>query len=158
MASEQYRYCLKIETDGIAATKVLVLVLYDLERDKIWSFADHPGQHPINTGLEIALLADEVIVHSDYALKTLDKLFFVTLDRSKIVDTLKMAEMLHGKGGYSIRAWAARLKIARDDFHGAQCWSPAVQRHAEREPATTNNRESRREELHHRSRRAALGG
>jgi hypothetical protein len=133
MARDTFRYCLKIETDKIAATTVPVMVLYDPGCDKLWLFSDHPTTTPMRDGLEIALLADELVVHSTYSLTTLERLYGVTFDRNKVVDALKMAEMVRGKGGNAIAKWAERLKIARDPFKGAEHWSPTVQRHAERD-------------------------
>jgi hypothetical protein len=131
MASEEHTFVLKTETDAIAATTVCVLTLYDPAHDGLWSFADHPSMAPISDGIEIALLADDLVVHSDYALRTLERLYGVEFDRTRIFDTLKMAEMVRGKGGNGLSAWAARLGIARDNFHGAEHWSPEAQRHCE---------------------------
>jgi hypothetical protein len=133
MASEQYRFALKVETDTMVANAALALALYDVERGELWSFADVAGYEPISNGIEIALMADELIVHSDYALKTLERLYGVTFDRKRVIDTLKAAEALRGRGGNSIATWADRLKIGRDPFRGADRWSPFVQKHAERD-------------------------
>ena len=105
---------MKIDTDPIPATTVLSLALFDPDRAKLWSFTDNvPGYEPIVTGLEIAKLADTIIVHSDFTLKTLQRLYGVEFD--DVIDTLKLAEALHGKGGNSFSTWAKRLNIALRD-------------------------------------------
>jgi hypothetical protein len=133
MASEEHCFILKTETDSISASVVAVITLYDTAHDRMWSFADAPGMEPIRTGLEIALLADELVVHSDYSIRTLEALYSVKFDRSKVHDTLKMSQMMRGKAGNGLSAWASRLGIKRDDFRGASAWSPVVQQHAERD-------------------------
>jgi hypothetical protein len=134
MAGDEYTFVMKAETDSIAATVVCVLVLYDIQRDTMLAFADnHPTLEPISTGIAIAQLADMIFVHSDYAIKVLERLYGVEFDRDMVTDTLSLSELLRGRGGNSIAKWAERLKIARDVFKGAEKWSPAVQRHAERD-------------------------
>jgi len=117
----------------MVAKAALALALYDRGRKKLLSFADVPGHEPIVTGLKIAMLADEIIVHSDYAIRTLERLYGVQFDRDRVVDTLKIAGQVRGKGGNSIAAWATRLKIARDNYRGGAAWTPSVQKHAERD-------------------------
>ena len=70
----------------MVAKAALALALYDRGRKKLLSFADVPGHEPIVTGLKIAMLADEIIVHSDYAIRTLERLYGVQFDRDRVVD------------------------------------------------------------------------
>ena len=112
----EHIYVLKVETTAIPAKAVHSLVLYDCDRDKLWSFADVPGFEPIATGLEIAKLADTLVVHSDFAVKTLTSIYGVEF--ADVIDTLKLAEAINGPGGNSLAAWAKRLNIHRDSYIG----------------------------------------
>ncbi len=69
-SASTHTYILKIETTPIPATAVHSLVLLDRYSGKLRGFADIPNYEPIITGLEIAQLADSLIVHSDFATKT----------------------------------------------------------------------------------------
>jgi hypothetical protein len=129
MSAHTHTYILKIETTAIPATAVHSLVLYDCDRDKLWSFADVPGYEPIAIGLEIAKLADTLVIHSDFAVKTLSAIYGVEFE--DVIDTLKLAERFHGKGGNSLAAWAKRLNISRDSYRGEPQWSLLAQQHCE---------------------------
>jgi hypothetical protein len=96
----EFSFVLKVETDSLDPTVILVLVLYDLRTKQMFTFDDRPGsQAPISMGAEIASLADTLIVHSPYAVKALTKLCGVAFDPSKMIDTLKGAQTLTGPGG-----------------------------------------------------------
>jgi hypothetical protein len=55
----EFSFVLKIETDSLDPTLILVLVLYDLRTKQMFTFDDRPvSQAPISMGAEIASLAD----------------------------------------------------------------------------------------------------
>lgn len=128
------RAVLKCETNGAKTPEVLCLSLLDIDRDELFSFADaHPGYSPIADAFEVLAVADRVIVHTDYALKALAKLYGVHIDRSIVTDTCTWAGVLYGRQGHKLTQWAERMGLERTEFRGAPQWSPAVQEHCDRD-------------------------
>jgi hypothetical protein len=129
--SDEYRFVLKLETDGLDAQRILAVTLYDIDRHQVFNFSDQPGALPISEACDFLSVADQVIVQSNYALKTLRVLRGLRLDEDKVVDNLKMARSMTHQGGNSLDAWAREFDMHRHHFKGANEWSEFVQRHCE---------------------------
>lgn len=128
------RFVFKTETDGQAATRVLAITLLDIDTGKIYSFSDQPGGTPIADAVSVLPACDLLVSHSDYHVKVVEKLFGITIDRDRFLDTLVASRLLFPEvSKHSLGAWASRVKIARIPFRGADVWSKYVTEHCERD-------------------------
>jgi hypothetical protein len=131
--NSQINLVVKIETDSISATRVIVLTLYDVTSDTLLSFSDRPGANPINAAVKLLPLADALIVQTTYAIKTLESLYGLVIDPEQVIDLYALAKRLRPHEPHGIDSWARRLGVYRRKFLGAPRWTAEAQAHCERD-------------------------
>jgi hypothetical protein len=132
MASdEQYNLVCKVETDGINASRIQYVVLYDHDRHISFTFSDQPGGLPIDEAVAILEATDGlIIVQSAYPLKMLRGVCRLKIDEGRVVDILELAKLFR-RSGNGLDAWAREFGVQRSKFLGAEHCSPGVERHCE---------------------------
>jgi hypothetical protein len=134
LTEDRYNLILKAETHDLAPSGCICLSLYDIDRKIMHTFNDQPGGQPIKLGAEIAsVVADTLIVHSPFAIKTIETLYGFQIDKSRVIDTLALSKRLLGPYKNSLQDWSGRVGMYRTKFLGAPCWSPVAQQHCERD-------------------------
>ena len=153
------------ETDGLlrVTTKVHSLVIYDTEKDKLYSCTDNDTQfYPIKYGLKLLMEAKEIVGHNivKFDLPALQKVYPEFNYKGKIFDTLIAAKLaypdiglydvhrirkgllpknLYGK--YSLKAFGYRLKVYKG-LYGEQdnawaMWTSSMQSYCEQDVMVT---------------------
>ena len=155
-----------IETDGLLedTTRIHSLVIYDTEKEKLYSFADRDGNtlSEIEEGLAMLEDADEISGHNiiKFDIPVIRKLYPSFYIRGKLFDTLLMSKLCYPdigeiddrrirkglypkeiRGRYSLKAWGYRLKEYKGDYcEQEDCWSkwtPDMQRYCEQDVMVT---------------------
>ena len=143
------------ETNGLLkdTTKIHSLVIYDTEKDKLFSCTDNNYIYgfleayapSIKEGLDILAGADEIAGHNivKFDLPALQKLYPEFQPKGKIFDTLLMSKLVYPdvgekddrnirkglfpkklRGRYSLKAWGYRLKEYKGDYcEQEDCWA-----------------------------------
>jgi DNA polymerase III epsilon subunit-like protein len=120
----------------LTATRCIVLCLLDVDRQRLHTFADRAGADPISLGVELLQLTDGlVVVQSLYALRTLQALYGLQIDPSRVIDTLAIAKRLKPDQGHGLNAWANRFGAPRSKFRGSPVWTATAQRHCQQDAA-----------------------
>jgi hypothetical protein len=133
MSSEQYHFVLKIETDGVNASRILCLTLFDIDRHVSMTFTDRPSDNSISEAVEILEVVDGlIIVQTSYPLKMLRGLYHLKISDHRVMDTHEMAKLYRPKGN-SLDAWAREFGIQRRKFLGSPTWTAFVAQHCERD-------------------------
>ena len=144
-----------LETDGLLneTTKIHSLVIYDTEKDELYSCTDHKytyGEpeafaHSIEEGLRLLQEAEEISGHNivKFDIPAIQKLYPDFKPKGKIFDTLLMSKLVYPdvgeiddrkirkglfpkklRGRYSLRAWGYRLKEYKGDYcEQEDCWA-----------------------------------
>ena len=144
-----------IETNGLLdkTTKIHSLVIYDTEKDCLYSCTDHPytyGEpeayaHTIQEGLNLLQEAEEISGHNivKFDIPVIQKLYPSFQPKGKIFDTLLMSKLVYPdvgekddrriikglfpsklRGKYSLKAWGYRLGELKGDYNEQEdCWS-----------------------------------
>ena len=118
------KLCYDIETDGLDATKIWVLIAHDINTNTTYKFSDHDNLHGrIEDGVRLLENAECLIGHNiiGFDNRVIDRLFGTSLNTKKCYDTFVMSQTLrykrkhkHGLGG-----WGEALgnkKIDYDDW------------------------------------------
>ena len=143
-----------IETNGLLdkTTKIHSLVIYDTEKDCLYSCTDHPytyGEpeayaHTIKEGLKMLEEAEEISGHNivKFDIPAIQKLYPNFKPKGKLFDTLLMSKLVYPdvgelddrnirrglfptklRGRYSLKAWGYRLKEYKGDYNEQEdCW------------------------------------
>ena len=143
-----------IETNGLLdkTTKIHSLVIYDTEKDCLYSCTDHPytyGEpeayaHTIQEGLNLLQEAEEISGHNivKFDIPVIQKLYPSFQPKGKIFDTLLMSKLVYPdvgekddrriikglfpsklRGKYSLKAWGYRLGELKGDYNEQEdCW------------------------------------
>ena len=103
------KVCLDIEADGLEATKIHVVVTRDVETQeaKVWKEADKKAFAEFCRGCDL-FIGHNIIGYDWYWLV---KLWGITLDATKVRDTLILSQLFHQgiEDGHSLEAWGERL-------------------------------------------------
>ena len=144
-----------METNGLLdeTTKIHSLVIYDTEKDCLYSCTDHPytyGEpeayaHTIKEGLKMLEEAEEISGHNivKFDIPAIQKLYLDFKPKGKLFDTLLMSKLVYPdigekddrkiakglfpsklRGKYSLKAWGYRLGELKGDYNEQEdCWS-----------------------------------
>lgn len=155
-----------IETDGLLneTTRIHSLVIYDTEKEKLYSFADRDGNtlSEIEEGMAMLEDADEISGHNivKFDIPVIQKLYPSFKPKGKLFDTLLMSKLVYPdigeiddrkirkglypkeiRGRYSLKAWGYRLKEYKGDYcEQEDCWNewtPDMQRYCEQDVMVT---------------------
>jgi DNA polymerase-1 len=144
-----------IESDGLldSISKIHSLVIYDLEQEQLYSYANQPGYESIQSGIEKLLSYDVVIGHNIISFDV--PALGITHDieiRAKVLDTYNMSTLIYTdlinrdytyhrftvpddlKGRHSLEAWGYRLELNKGEFGKTtdwKNWSPEMQEYCE---------------------------
>ena len=129
MSSEQYNFVLKIEMDGINASRILCMTLFDIDRLVSLTFTDRPGDNSISEAVEDfggrrwPHYRPDVVFFEDAsrALQPEDQ-------RSSGNGHSRDGELYRPKGN-SLDVWAREFGIQRRKFLGSPTWTPFVSQH-----------------------------
>ena len=113
-----------IETDGLDATLIWVLIAYDLDTKMVYKFSDHDNLHgSIADGVRLLEKADLLIGHNiiGFDNRIIDKLYGTDLQSKRIHDTFIMSQVLSykRKHRHGLAGWGEHLgnsKITYDDW------------------------------------------
>lgn len=107
-----------IETDGLNASKIHVIVCIDIDTDEVFVF-----DTDMHAFMEFAKTVSVWIGHNSiyFDHKVLSKFFGLKFDKRKCIDTLVLSQLLDTgrEGGHSLEAWGVRLghpKIEHEDW------------------------------------------
>lgn len=125
----------KLETDQLKATRVLCVALLAPETGNVVMAADNcKGLPPIRDAVAAIEACDGAIVcQSRYAVDTLERLHGLQVDAERVVDLVKVAHGVRPGEPAGLDAWAARLKVARVSFRGADVLTHGVLDHCMRD-------------------------
>jgi len=104
-----------IETDGLDATKIWVVVCQDINTKKIRIFQD-------NTNLKRYLVQYEKIIGHNvlsFDVPILNELWTMDISMEKVVDTLIISQLFspNREKGHSLAAWGHRLGMEKGEFN-----------------------------------------
>ena len=113
-----------IETDGLDATTIWVLVAYNLDTDQMYTFSDHDNLHgSIADGVRLLENAELLIGHNiiGFDNRQIDKLYGTDLNGKRNHDTFIMSQVLRykRKHRHGLAGWGEALgnkKIDYDDW------------------------------------------
>lgn len=113
-----------IETDGLDATLIWVLIAYDLDTKMVYKFSDYDNLHgSIADGVRLLEKADLLIGHNiiGFDNRIVDKLYGTDLQSKRIHDTFIMSQVLSykRKHRHGLAGWGEHLgnsKITYDDW------------------------------------------
>ena len=113
-----------IETDGLDATKIWVLIAKDIDTGTIYKFSDHDNLHgSIQDGVNLLANASLLIGHNiiGFDNRVIDKLYGVDLNNIRCHDTFIMSQVLRYKRNHrhGLAGWGEALgnkKIEYDDW------------------------------------------
>ena len=106
-----------IETDGVEATKVWCIVAYDIDTEKVYSFA--PDE--LDAGVELLTKADKLVGHNivNFDVPLVKKFFNVDLtETATLIDTLVLSRLFNPtrEGGHALAGWGYRLGHPKGEF------------------------------------------
>jgi hypothetical protein len=128
MSDDPFNLVLKTETPDTVPSDIIVMVLYDIDRDIHWTFSDQPDANgAIAEGVDLVRKADQVICHTNFHCKAIKKFFGVDLSDT-YDDTFKMARLLQPSGN-GLGEWASRLGFHRTQFRGSWRWTQEAENH-----------------------------
>ena len=118
------RLCYDIETDGLDATKIWVLIAQNLDTNQIYKFSDHDNLHgSIQDGVNLLANADLLVGHNiiGFDNRVIDNLYGTKLNTKRIHDTFVMSQTLRykRKHKHGLAGWGEALgnsKISYDDW------------------------------------------
>ena len=113
-----------IETDGLDATLIWVLIAYDMDTQMIYKFSDHDNLHgSIADGVRLLEKAELLIGHNiiGFDNRIIDRLYGTDLQSKRIHDTFIMSQVLSykRKHRHGLAGWGEALgnsKISYDDW------------------------------------------
>lgn len=122
------RYVLDTEGNGLHPTLLWLVILLDIDTEEIFIFRKDNkflGLQELLDG------ADVVVGHNifGYDLINLKKLYSITVDHSKVYDTMILSMMLNVKleGGHSLEAWGKTLGFPKGGFNDFSSYSIAME-------------------------------
>ncbi len=148
-----------LETDGLEATTIHCISIYDSETDEILSYNDTGGTEPVIRGIQRIQDADTIVGHNiiGYDLPTISRLHgwfnyrnavdTLLLSRLYRTDLLKvdnarkwryMPLQLYGR--HSLKAWGYRLGVYKGCFSETtdwKEWSPEMEAYCEQDVKVT---------------------
>ena len=118
------KLCYDIETDGLDATKIWVLIAQDLDTGMVYKFSDHDNLHGgINDGVRLLENASLLVGHNiiGFDNRVIDNLYGTSLNSKRIHDTFVMSQVLRykRKHRHGLAGWGEHLgndKISYDDW------------------------------------------
>ena len=113
-----------IETDGLDATKIWVLIAKDIKTNTIYKFSDHDNLHgSIQDGVRLLENAELLIGHNiiGFDNRVIDKLYGTDLNSKRNHDTFVMSQVLRYKRNHKhgLAGWGEHLgnsKMNYDDW------------------------------------------
>ena len=110
-----------IETDGLDATKIWVVVCQDTSTKEVRIFQD-------KTNLRRYLNTYKTIVGHNvlsFDIPILNKLWYMNISRERIVDTLILSQLFdpNREKGHSLAAWGHKLGMEKGEFCDFTCLS-----------------------------------
>ena len=110
-----------IETDGLDATKIWVLIAKNVETNVIYKFSDHDTLHgSIKDGVRLLENADLLIGHNiiGFDNRVIDRLYGTSLNLQRCHDTFVMSQVLRYKRDHrhGLAGWGEKLGNAKGDY------------------------------------------
>ena len=113
-----------IETDGLDATKIWVLIAHDINTNTTYKFSDHDNLHgTIRDGISLLERAELLIGHNiiGFDNRVIDKLYSTALNDKRCHDTFVMSQVLSYKRSHrhGLAGWGEAMgnkKIEYDDW------------------------------------------
>ena len=120
------KLCYDIETDGLDATCIWVLIAQNLETGQIYKFSDHDNLHgSIKDGVALLNRSTLLVGHNiiGFDNRIIDKLYGTDLNSKRCHDTFVMSQVLRYKRNHKhgLAGWGEALgnkKIEYDDWSG----------------------------------------
>lgn len=111
-----------IETDGLDATVIWVLIAYDLDSKMTYKFSDHDSLHgSIADGVRLLEKADLLIGHNiiGFDNRVVDNLYGTNLNSKRIHDTFIMSQVLSykRKHRHGLAGWGEALGNAKIEYN-----------------------------------------
>ena len=115
------RLCYDIETDGLDATKIWVLIAQNLDTNQIYKFSDHDNLHgSIQDGVNLLANADLLVGHNiiGFDNRVIDNLYGTKLNTKRIHDTFVMSQTLRykRKHKHGLAGWGEALGNSKIDY------------------------------------------
>ena len=115
------KLCYDIETDGLDATCIWVLIAQNLETGNVYKFSDHDNLHgTIEDGVRMLANADLLVGHNiiGFDNRVIDRLYGTDLNSSRIHDTFVMSQVLRykRKHRHGLAGWGEALGNSKGDY------------------------------------------
>ena len=151
-----------IETDGLDATVIWCLVIYNLETDKIYKYSDHDHRLPgIMDGVAMLTNADVIIGHNiiGFDIPMIKKVYPFFEPKGRVIDTLLLSRLYHPDmlevdrkaridgmppklyGRHSLESYGHRLGEYKGNFGQTSdwsAWSKEMEDYCEQDVIVTN--------------------
>ena len=111
-----------IETDGLDATLIWVLIAKNVETQQIYKFSDHDNLHgTIQDGVRLLENAELLIGHNiiGFDNRVIDNLYGTDLNSKRIHDTFVMSQVLRYKRDHKqgLAGWGEKLGNSKGDYN-----------------------------------------
>ena len=116
------KLCYDIETDGLDATKIWVLIAQNLENGTVYKFSDHDNLHgSIRDGVSLLVNAELLVGHNiiGFDNRVIDDLYGTDLNSKRIHDTFVMSQTLRYKRSHrhGLAGWGEALGNSKGDYN-----------------------------------------
>ena len=115
------RLCYDIETDGLDATRIWVLIAINLDTNVIYKFSDHDNLHgSIRDGVSLLENAELLVGHNiiGFDNRVIDNLYGTDLNSKRCHDTFVMSQTLRYKRSHrhGLAGWGEALGNAKGSY------------------------------------------
>ena len=115
------KLCYDIETDGLDATCIWVLIAQNLETGDVYKFSDHDNLHgSIRDGVSLLANAELLVGHNiiGFDNRVIDRLYGTELNSKRIHDTFVMSQVLRykRKHRHGLAGWGEALGNSKGDY------------------------------------------
>ena len=135
---EQMRLVYDIETDGLDATKIWVLVAHNLDSGTMYCYSDYDDSLPsVSDGVQLLANADLLVGHNiiGFDNRVIDRLYGTDLNSKKLHDTWIMSQVLkykrHHKHG--LAGWGEALGNSKIDYNDWSQYSKEMLRYCKQD-------------------------
>ena len=116
------KLCYDIETDGLDATCIWVLIAQNLETGDVYKFSDHDNLHgSIRDGVSLLANAELLVGHNiiGFDNRVIDRLYGTELNSKRIHDTFVMSQVLRykRKHRHGLAGWGEALGNSKGDYN-----------------------------------------
>ena len=127
-----------IETDGLDATKIWVLVAYNLDSGTMYSYSDYDDSLPATSdGVQLLANADLLVGHNiiGFDNRVIDRLYGTKLNSKKIHDTWVMSQVLKYKRNHKhgLAGWGEHLGNSKIDYNDWSQYSKEMLRYCKQD-------------------------